>query len=154
MFKRIVSLAPSTTEPAPALGAGDRLVAVTRWCSQVCDTGGRPELRDCRTAEPDEVMRCQPDLMPGSVPYSAEVAGKIRAAGARFMALNPVRPADVLLEIEMLGRLLGASERAASLGLDFRARLEDIRRVAHSSAMRTRPPCALASIARPGRILC
>ncbi len=133
MFRRIVSLAPSATELVLALGAGDRLLAVTRWCKDVCDTGGRPELRDCWTVEPDEVMRHRPDLVIGSVPYSVEVTGKLIASGARFVAMNPVRLADVFLEIEMLGRLLGETECAYSLVAGLRARLEEIRKVAQTS---------------------
>ncbi len=138
MFQRIVTLAPSATELVLALAAGDRLVAVTRWCKEVCDTGGRPELNDCWNVEPQEVLRHRPDLVIGSVPYSPEAAGKLIAAGARFLAMNPVRLADVFLEIEMLGRLLGETECALSLVAAVRARLEEVRKIAHATATRPR----------------
>jgi len=127
VFARIVSLAPSCTEIILALGAGDRLVAVTKWCSTVCDTAARPELEDCWTADPQAVLAHRPDLVVGSVPYSAEITGKLIAAGARFMAMNPVRLTDVFLEIEMLGRLLDEREAALSLVAGLRYRLEQIR---------------------------
>lgn len=141
MFRRIVSLAPSATELVLALGAGDRLVAVTKWCHVVCDTGGRPELADCWTADPGEVMAHRPDLVIGSVPYDAAITGRLVAAGARFLAMNPVRLADVFLEIEMLGHLLGETESALSLVASLRARLEEIRRLAATTTTRPRVWC-------------
>jgi GAF domain-containing protein len=141
VFRRLVTLAPSATEIVLALGAGDRLVAVTRWCRDVCDTGGRPELNDCWTASPEEVLRHKPDLVIGSVPYAAEITGKLIAAGARFVAMNPVRLADVFAEIEMLGRLLGETEAAHSLVASFRASLEEMSRAARATATRPRVYC-------------
>ncbi len=138
MFHRIVSLAPSATELVLALGAEERLVAVTRWCKEVAPTGGRPELSDCWTAQPEEVLAHKPDLVIGSVPYSAEVTGKLIAAGARFVAMNPVRLADVFLEIEMLGGLLGETECANSLVADMRARLAAIGKLARTTSTRPR----------------
>ena len=141
MFRRIVSLAPSATELVLALGAEDRLVAVTRWCKDVCDTGGRPELADCWTADASEVMAHRPDLVLGSVPYGPAITGGLIAAGARFVAMNPVRLADVFLEIEMLGRLLGETESALSLVASLRTRLEEIRRAAAATATRPHVWC-------------
>lgn len=40
MPRRIVSLAPSVTEILCALGAGSRLVGVTRWCKDVAPVDG------------------------------------------------------------------------------------------------------------------
>lgn len=138
MFHRIVSLAPSATELVLALGAGDSLVAVTRWCKDVCDTGGRPELADCWTAEPSEVLAHRPDLVIGSVPYDPAITGRLIASGVRFLAMNPARLTDVFLEIQMLGSLLGETEAALSLVASLRTRLEEIRRLASTTATRPR----------------
>jgi L-methionine (R)-S-oxide reductase len=142
VFERIVSLAPSATELLLALGAGDRLVAVTRWCKDVCpNVPALPELDDCWTADPQQVLMHQPDLVIGCVPYSADVTGKLIAAGARFLAMNPVRLADVFFEIEMLGRLLGESEAALSLVASLRYRLEEVRRLAQTTSTRPKVWC-------------
>ena len=142
MFERIVSLAPSATELLLALGAGDRLVAVTKWCKDVCpDLPPLPELDDCWTADAQQVMQHHPDLVIGSVPYSAEITGKLIAAGARFLAMNPVRLADVFLEIEMLGNLLGETEAALSLVAALRFRLEEIRKLSQATGTRPRVWC-------------
>ncbi|GEM_PF-196886 len=122
-----------------AMGAGDRLVAVTKWCKDVCpDLPSLPELDDCWTADPQTVMQYRPDLVIGSVPYSADVTGKLIAAGARFVAKNPARLSDVFLEIEMIGRLIGETEAALSLVAAFRARLEEVRKLARSTGTRPR----------------
>lgn len=129
VFARIVSLAPSCTEIILALGAGDRLVAVTKWCKQVCDTGGRPELEDCWTADPRTVLAARPDLVVGSVPYSADITGRLISQGARFLAMNPVRLADVFMEIEMMGRVLDETEAALSCVASLRYRFDQVRKL-------------------------
>ena len=138
MFERIVSLAPSSTELVLSLGAGDRLIAVTKWCRHVIDTEGRPELEDCWTADPRAVLDLRPDLVIGSVPYSAEITGKLIAQGARFIAMNPTRLSDIYLEIAMLGRLLDEQEAALSLVASMRSRLSEIGAVASKTGTRPR----------------
>ena len=45
--QRIISLAPSVTSILAALGARRQLVAVSKWCKDVADVDGLPELGDC-----------------------------------------------------------------------------------------------------------
>ena len=42
-----MSLAPSVTSILVALGARRQLVAVSKWCKDVADVSGLPELGDC-----------------------------------------------------------------------------------------------------------
>src|ERR1700683_1043356 len=74
---RIVSLAPSVTSILLALGAGKELVAVTKWCKDVADTGTRPQVGDCWKLDINEVMRLKPSMLIGSVPFAQETVAAI-----------------------------------------------------------------------------
>src|SRR6266851_1226386 len=93
---RIVSLAPSCTSILCALGAKRQLVAVTRWCADVCSVRGLPAIGDCwRNNSMEKIARLRPTLIVGSVPFHAETVARILTIPAQFLALNPRSLADI-----------------------------------------------------------
>lgn len=126
--RRIVSLVPSTTETAFALGAGERLVGVTRFCVrpaealQRCSTVGgtkSPRLESIRELEPDLVLANQEENRREDV-----------AALRRFTQVYVAFPRDVssaIEEIDALGNLLGCTEAARSISTELRAALKRLR---------------------------
>src|SRR5690606_23749475 len=62
--QRIVSLVPSLTELVCALGAGDRLIAVTRFCTEpAAQLAGLTRVGGTKTPSIDEIVALQPDLV-------------------------------------------------------------------------------------------
>ena len=105
---RIVSLAPSATSILCAIGARGALVGVTKWCGDVADVRGLPNLGDCwHMGSVAEIVELQPDLVIGSVPYKAETVAKLLAAPVNFLGMNPRALADIEGDIRMLGRIAG-----------------------------------------------
>ena len=47
LSQRMISLAPSVTSILLALGVRRQVIAVSKWCKDVADVGGLPELGDC-----------------------------------------------------------------------------------------------------------
>ena len=142
---RIVSLAPSVTSILLALGARRNLVAVSRWCKDVADVKGLPELGDCWSLGSDgeltEIMKLRPTLIVGSVPFKAETVQKILALPVPFLALNPRTLADVEADIRALGSLAGANGRADGLIREMRRRFQSIAAVAKKAKTRPRVYC-------------
>jgi iron complex transport system substrate-binding protein len=103
--QRIVSLAPNVTSILLALGAGQELVGVSKWCKHVARVGSRPQLGDCWKLNLDEVMRLKPTLLIGSVPFSKEIVGRILEQPVSFLAINPRSLADIDRDIRTLGLL-------------------------------------------------
>ena len=113
---RIVSLAPSATSILCAIGAKRYLVGVTKWCAEVASVDGLPKLGDCWHMDSvDEILRLNPSLVIGSVPYKQETLAKLLEHPLNFLAMNPRSLADIENDILLLGRLTNLFLQAARL---------------------------------------
>src|ERR1700722_11927056 len=128
--ERIVSLAPSVTSILLELGAGRELVGVSKWCKDVADVGGRPQVGDCWKMDIDKVMRLKPTMLIGSVPFAPDTVAKLLAQPVTFVAINPRSLADIQRDIRILGRMVN---RAANAGKFIRKMERAFRAVAKSA---------------------
>jgi len=123
---RIVSLACSNTEIVCALGCAHLLVGVADHSDHPVDVVGRlPRVGPDLDVDVAAVAALEPDLVLATltVPGHEKVVERLQAAGLPFVAPEPVSLADVYRDIEDIGRLLGAEERAAALVAEMRAEL-------------------------------
>lgn len=148
--QRIVSLAPSATSILVAIGARRELVGVSKWCKDVADVSGLPEIAgDCwhlsGAAEANEsaatLMKLRPTLIVGSVPFKAETVQKILALPVPFLALNPRTLNDIESDIRLLGGVSGKNERASELIFEMRGELRGISAIARKAKKRPRVYC-------------
>ena len=110
---RIVSLSPSATSILCAIGAGQTLVGVTKWCEEVAPVSNLPKLGDCWHMESvEEVLRLKPTLVIGSVPYKQETVAKLLEHPLNFLAMNPRTLSDVYDDIRLLGGITGRAKEA------------------------------------------
>lgn len=140
-FQRIVSLAPSVTSILAAIGARRQLVAVSHWCKDVADVRGLPELGDCWAIDTAPLLKLQPTLIVGSVPFKTETVQKILALPVPFLALNPRTLADVESDIRALGALAGAKARAETLIREMHGKFACIRKIAKRAKTHPRVYC-------------
>src|ERR1700723_2833907 len=129
---RIVSLAPNVTSILLALGVRSELVGVSRWCGDVADVGRRPEVGDCWKLDVGELMKLDPTLVIGSVPFAPETVAKLLAEPFSFLALNPRTLADIESDSLILGSIVGRATAAKTLARSMRSRFEKVRRRAGS----------------------
>lgn len=139
---RIVSLAPSATSILCAIGARRALVGVTKWCADVADVAGLPQLGDCwRMESVDEILALRPTLVIGSVPFKQETVAKLLEQPLNFLAKNPRSLADIERDILLLGRIAGRATAAVRLVAKMRREFTEIRRKAERSRHRARVYC-------------
>ncbi len=113
---RIVSLAPSATSILCAIGAKKALVGVTKWCAEVAPVSDLPKLGDCWHMESvEDILRLEPTLVIGSVPYKQETVAKLLEHPLNFLAMNPRTIADVYADIRLLAGIAGCANAAESL---------------------------------------
>jgi iron complex transport system substrate-binding protein len=113
---RIVSLAPSATSILCAIGARRLLVGVTKWCCDVAEVRGLPQVGDCwRMESVADVVALRPTLVIGSVPYKQETVGKLLEQRLNFLAMNPRMLGDIYADIRLLGGIAGRTTAAAAL---------------------------------------
>jgi len=112
--RRVVSLNPSLTAIALALGAREQLVGVDDYSARTPEAAGLPTVGGLYDPSLEAVVALEPDLV--VLVVSAEQRGfreRLEALGVRCLALAPVSFDDVLGAIETLGARLGREAEAA-----------------------------------------
>ena len=139
---RIVSLAPSATSILCAIGARRALVGVTRWCAAVAPVGKLRKLGDCwHVGSVGEILRLNPTLVIGSVPYKRETVASLLEQPFPFLAMNPRTLADVAADIRLLGAIMQKAAAAERVLQKMRHALSEIEKKARRSKQRVRVYC-------------
>lgn len=135
--ERVVSLNPTTTEIAFAIGAGDRLVGRTHWDLYPPAAKSVPDLGSGIRPNVEAVLGARPDLV---LLYASNdnrpAAARLRAAGVKTLSLKVDHISDFHRAARLIGLLLGDSARAATVA-DSVARTLD--RVRQATASLSRP---------------
>lgn len=126
--RRIVSLAPATTELVFALGAGDRLVGRTTWCDWPAEASAVPDVGNGLGPNVEAVAAQRPDLV---LVYPSEAnraaVGQLEALGIRSAVLRQDAIADWRETVRLVGALTGTAARAESLLAGFESGLAGAR---------------------------
>lgn len=124
---RAVSTAPALTEMVFAIGAGDRLAAVSDYCKWPPEAAEKPRIGGLYDTNVERIVALRPDkaLL---TPYHRELEPRLRNLSIPSETLPAETVPEILAAIERLGELFGAEERAAALTADIRkwlVRLEE-----------------------------
>jgi len=112
------------------LGLLDRVVACTKYCSDVCPEvagGQRLIVSDSWTSQAEEIRAAQADLVIASVPYQLEAVTEILKAGIRFLGLAPRTLADVFADIVVIAGVMGVPERGENVVANMQQAIENVR---------------------------
>jgi iron complex transport system substrate-binding protein len=127
--RRIACLQPSATVILAAVGELDRVVACTKYCVDVVPEVAartRTILTDSWTANAEEIIRPQPDLVIASVPYQEKAVVEILKSGARFLGFAPKTLADIYTDIAIIAGVVDANERGDKVIADMQQRIEQV----------------------------
>jgi iron complex transport system substrate-binding protein len=135
--QRVACLQPSATVILDAIGELERVVACTRYCADVVPavrSGGRAILADSWTADTEQIVAVNPDLVIAAVPYQEKAIAEILKAGARFLGLAPKTLADMYTDIATIAGMVGANDRGESVIEAMQKTIGQVRRRAGNSA--------------------
>jgi iron complex transport system substrate-binding protein len=124
--QRLVSLAPSLTEIAFALGLGDRLVGVTTWCTYPPEARQKPKVGGYVNASEEKIVSLSPDLILCTRGTPTQFIAGMRSAGLKVFALDEVSFEDVARAIETIGALCNVRTRAGQVAGNLRDTLAGI----------------------------
>ncbi len=115
--RRIVSLVPSLTELLFALGVGERIVGVTRYCTAPADRVERvPKLGGTKNPDCDAIVDLRPDLVVMNAEENRrEDFETLAAAGLNVLVTEPKTVDDGVRLITILGAAVGQGELGARL---------------------------------------
>jgi iron complex transport system substrate-binding protein len=128
--RRIASLQPSATVILAAIGELDRVVACTKYCADVVpEIAFHPRiiLADSWTANAEQILAAQPDLVIASVPYQEKAVIEILKSGIRFLGFAPKTLADIYTDIAVISGVVGASDRGEDVIAHMQRRIEEVR---------------------------
>ncbi len=124
--EKIISLAPSNTEIAFALGLEDRLVGVTEYCDYPEAAKDKPQIGGYKTVDIERVVEIQPDLILATNYHKAEVIPELERFGLTVFTLDPRNLDEVLEAISLAGECAGRKTEATQLVSEMENRIAAI----------------------------
>jgi iron complex transport system substrate-binding protein len=141
--RKIVSLTPGVTETLFALGMGDRVVGVSRYCDYPAEALSRPKVGTFLVPVVEAVVALEPDLVLTSPsPGNHEPVAAMERVGLRVVTVpeGSASVAEVLGSIRSVAAAVGAADAADPLiaGIE-----RDLARVERKGAGLPRVPTAV-----------
>ena len=126
--RRVVSLVPSVTEICFALGAGDRVVGITRFCTEPpAGVAGKVRVGGEKNPNLDLIRRLQPDLVIGNVEENRKAdVEALAGSGIPVYVIFPRTVGEGAGLLRDLGGLLGEPEAGDALAARVEAALEEV----------------------------
>ena len=124
--RRVVSLQPNNTEIMFALGLGDRLVAVTKYCDYPAQAKEKPNVGDILSPSLERILALEPDLVLVGQGTDMRVIQALEGLHVATFAVHPKTVEGVLAAILNIGTLCGARGEAENVVSALRSRLEAV----------------------------
>lgn len=125
-YTRIVSLAPNITETLFALGLGERVAGVTRYCKYPPEAAKKEKIGGYYDQNYEAIVSLRPDIVV-MLPEHKEVGKRLSGLGFNTLAVDNKTINDILDSINTIGRACGAEEMASELVDSLRKRIEAVR---------------------------
>ena len=124
--QRVVSLQPNNTEIMFALGLGDRLVAVTKYCDYPPEAKQKPNVGDLLAPSVERILSFKPDLVLVGQGTDMRVVQALEGLHVATFAVHPTTVQGVLGAVLDVGTLCGARTQAEKVVSALRSRLEAV----------------------------
>ncbi|MBN1167085.1 MAG: ABC transporter substrate-binding protein, partial [Methanospirillaceae archaeon] len=120
---RIISLAPSNTEIAYAVGAGSTIVGVTEYCDYPAEAVGLPTVGGFSTVDIEKIVSLDPDLVLASDLTGEEVLEKLARYAIPCIVLKPDSLEGIYHTIDCIGKTTGHDTEAQDLVANLKTRV-------------------------------
>lgn len=120
---RIVSLAPSMTEIVFALGSGDKLVGVTRYCDYPEAAKTITKVGGLYDPSFEAIIGLKPDLVILQMNVS-DISSKLEQVGIKSLRLKQETTDDILKSIETIADKLDKKELGAKLAAELKNKID------------------------------
>jgi len=124
--ERIISIAPNTTEILYALGLGDRVVGVSRFCNYPSEVEDKPVVGGLYDPNWEKIAMLRPDFVVG-LDTQQDIAGHLKQLHIPFLGVSHEHIGEILEAILMIGEACGAEEQAEQLVSELRREMGRIR---------------------------
>jgi iron complex transport system substrate-binding protein len=145
---RIVSTSPSITEILFALGLGDRVVGVTRYCRFPAEALNKPKIGDYTNPNIEAIAAQRPDLVILQN-NPIRLSERLHALRLQTLEVHQETLRAVYESIIAIGRVAGAEQKAVQLNAHLQTA---IRHVNDAAAHHVRPRVMFVAGRAPGKI--
>lgn len=129
---RIVSLTPSNTEILFALGLGDCVVGVTKYCNYPPEARKKPKIGDANI-DIEKVIALKPDLVVAHSFLNDSAIRKLKSLGVKVISTDPKAFADVLSDIKLIGKVTGTSKQADRIVRGMKKTIDAVKKSSQNS---------------------
>lgn len=112
--EKIISLAPSNTEIAFALGLGERIVGITEFCNYPLATEGKKKVGGFDGPNMELIIELEPGLVLASSLHKEPVE-QLVALGIPVLVIVPESLASVYAAMELIAEAAGVPEKAVEV---------------------------------------
>jgi iron complex transport system substrate-binding protein len=125
--QRIISVSPNVTEMLYGVGAFDRVVAVSDYCTYPPAVKSLPRVGGWQTSNLERIVALHPDLVILTDAQAPFLEAQLRQLGFRSLVIPSHSLNDVFVAIEKIGSATGRVQQAAALAQQTRASLDAVR---------------------------
>lgn len=125
-YKRIISLAPNITETIFALGLGDRIVGVTRFCKYPPEAVEKEKVGGFMDPNYEAIAALKPDLVI-LLPEHENIQKYINELGLKSMVVHNRSIDEILDTIITIGKVCSVEESAHELLSKIKSRMKIIK---------------------------
>ena len=133
--RRLISLASSITETLYALGLGDRVVGVTRYCNYPPEAQNKAKIGGYYDPNFEAIVSLKPDLVVMLTEHAQSLPG-LRKLGLDALVVSHQTIEGVIESFRLIGDACGKATEGRRMATDYEERLARIRR---RTANRPRP---------------
>lgn len=127
--ERVVSLSPANTETLFALGAGERIVGRTDYCSYPEEAAEVESVGTYTAPNTELIISLSPDVVFASDYIDDAVRDQVEEAGAKVVVFSANDVKGVEKNIETAGQILNLNDKAQELTESMTAELEELKDV-------------------------
>jgi iron complex transport system substrate-binding protein len=147
--QRIVSVSPNLTEILYGLGAFDRVVGVTDYCTYPPEAKSRERVGGWSTPNLERIVRLHPDLVVLTQAQAPILNYNLKQLGIHSFVTPSQSVSDVFSAINEVGAAVGKQREAQALATSTSMTLERVRR---RTTSRARPTVIVAVDRSPGSL--
>lgn len=126
VYSRIISMAPNITETLYALGLGDRVAGVTKFCEYPPEVKNKPNIGGFLDPNYEAIASLRPDMV-FLLPEHEKVKNYLEELTIPYCIVHNRSVEDILATIRTIGRKCGCESKADSLITDIQNRIDTIR---------------------------
>jgi iron complex transport system substrate-binding protein len=124
--ERIVSSAPTVTEILFALGAGERVVAVTDQCNYPSEAKRLAKIGGYWTPSMEKALGAKPDLVIASRGNPPDFVSALRKSGCPVFTIDPKTLDDIFAVIGQIAQIIGEPGAGQRLAGGMRGRVDAV----------------------------